>query len=91
MANECVNGARPNDYGTPEDNFEMIAELWTAYLGYDVTAFDVSAMMVLLKLARTRTGNGTADCYIDIAGYAACGFEQYAKFKEEELMMETDW
>ena len=45
------------------------------YLGHDVTAKDVVAMMILLKLARVQTGKGTDDCYIDIAGYAACGGE----------------
>lgn len=74
-AKEIVNGQREQDYGSPEDNFGKIAMLWTAYLGHDVVAKDVVAMMILLKLARAQTGKGTDDCYIDIAGYAACGGE----------------
>lgn len=74
-AKDIVNGQREQDYGSPEDNFNKIAMLWTAYLGHDVTAKDVVAMMILLKLARAQTGRGTDDCYIDIAGYAACGGE----------------
>ena len=31
------------------------------------------AMMALLKIARVQTGSGTADCFVDLAGYAACG------------------
>lgn len=72
---ECVNGARENDYGTPEDNFGVIADLWTTYLDYEITKQDVANMMILLKIARIKTGTGTDDCYVDIAGYSACGYE----------------
>lgn len=78
-AKEIVNGHREEEYGSPEDNFKLIAMLWTSYLGYDVLAKDVAAMMILLKIARAKTGAGTEDCYIDIAGYAACGGEIESK------------
>jgi len=32
-AQECVCGQREQDYGTPESNFGLIADLWNAYLG----------------------------------------------------------
>ena len=32
-AEECVCGQREQDYGTPEDNFKIIADLWNDYLG----------------------------------------------------------
>lgn len=79
-AKKCVCGERENDYGTPEDNFKQIAALWDAYLGYHVTPTDVAVMMALLKIARIKSGNGgTMDCFIDLAGYAACGGEIAAK------------
>lgn len=31
-AQECVCGQREQDYGTPESNFGLIADLWNAYL-----------------------------------------------------------
>lgn len=31
-AMRCVCGDREQDYGTPERNFELIADLWTTYL-----------------------------------------------------------
>ena len=67
---------RQDSYGKPEDNFEIIAELWSGYLG-DVLlrAEDVAIMMILLKIARIRTGKYNPDNYIDIAGYAACAAE----------------
>lgn len=74
-AKTCVCGQQQEDYGTPEDNFGMIARLWSRYLGYTVNSADVAAMMILLKIARIRTGTGTEDCWVDIAGYAACGCE----------------
>lgn len=40
-----------------------------------ICAEDVAAMMVLFKVGRLATGAGTADTWVDIAGYAACGGE----------------
>ena len=77
-AKEIVNGQREQDYGTPEDNFGLIADLWSVYLGAvgtDLYPEDVAHMMGLFKIARLATGQGTADSYIDLAGYAACGGE----------------
>lgn len=66
---------RQDKYGNCEDNFGIIAEFWTGYLNTEVTAEDVAVMMMLLKIARIRTGVYDVDNYIDIAGYAACGSE----------------
>lgn len=74
-AMRCVCGERQDQYGTPEDNFGTIANLWTAYLGYPVSAVDVAMMMSLLKIARIKTGTATEDSFVDLAGYAACGAE----------------
>ena len=72
---KCVCGERQDQYGTPEDNFGTIANLWTAYLGYPVSAVDVAMMISLLKIARIKTGTATEDSFVDLAGYAACGAE----------------
>lgn len=74
-AERCVCGHREQDYGSPEDNFKIIALLWSAYLDHPVNPLDVAMMMSLLKVARIRSGNGTMDSFIDLAGYAACGGE----------------
>lgn len=74
-AHECVCGQREQDYGSPEDNFKRIANLWTAYTGVEISPANVAVMMALLKIARLR-GNGThIDSWVDLAGYAACGAE----------------
>ena len=60
-----------------EDNFRTIADLWTAYLGFDliITDRDVAAMMTLLKIARLKSNPDNADNWIDACGYMACGGE----------------
>lgn len=80
-AAECVCGSREEDYGSPEDNFAVIAALWTAYTGTDVTPKDVAMMMALLKIARAKAGS-KPDTYVDLAGYAACGAEISARDPE---------
>ena len=82
-AKNCVCNDRNGQYGEPEDNFAIIANFWQDYLyavtgeRITVTAADVASMMVLFKVARvaTATGNVSADSFVDIAGYAACGGE----------------
>lgn len=70
-----VTGDREQQYGKPEDNFAIIAELWGTYTGYKFSPVDVAMMMVLLKAARIKTGVGTVDSFVDLAGYAACAGE----------------
>ena len=74
-AESCVCGQREQDYGTPEQNFQLIADLWSAYLRSNISAQDVAMMMALLKIARIKNGGGTGDSFVDLAGYAACGAE----------------
>ena len=74
-ARECVSGQRQLDYGTPEDNFSIIANLWSAYTGSSISALDVAMMMALLKIGRIKNGGGSGDSFVDLAGYAACGAE----------------
>lgn len=79
MAAKITKGERETQYGGPEDNFRKIAELWSAYLSKEeavvLTAEDVAVMMILFKVGRLTTGGGSADTWVDIAGYAACGGE----------------
>ena len=76
-AEKCVCGQREQDYGTPEDSFEMIGKLWTVYLDYatKIDAHDVAAMMALLKIARISENPQHMDSWVDGCGYFACGGE----------------
>lgn len=74
-ARKCVCGDREQDYGSPENNFRTIANLWSAYTGRHYSSVDVAAMLALLKIARIASGNAKTDNWVDLAGYAACGGE----------------
>ena len=94
-AERCVCGQREQDYGTPEDSFNIIADLWAVYLkGCGVSidfldSHDVAAMMALLKIARISENPQHMDSWVDLAGYAACGAtcgEHYDDWNEEDLL-----
>lgn len=76
-AKKCVCGNREQDYGTPEDNFRKIGDLWSIYLDCNVKidAYDVAVMMALLKISRLSNNPEHMDSWFDLAGYAACGGE----------------
>ena len=84
-AEKCVCGHREQDYGTPEDSFEMIGKLWTVYLDYatKIDAHDVAAMMALLKIARISENPQHMDSWVDGCGYFACGGEIAGKEAQE--------
>lgn len=81
-AERITTGEREQAYGSPEDNFTMIAGMWSAYLQTPITPEDVATMMILLKTARVKSGHGSDDNWVDIAGYAACGAEIQSKDPE---------
>lgn len=81
-AAEIVTKDRQSEYGTPEQNFELIACFWSDYVHAtnpesDIVlgGADVAAMMALMKIARIAAGKPKLDNWIDLAGYAACGGE----------------
>lgn len=81
-AKRIVCSDRNEQYGEPEDNFNVIADYWAAYLnnkykvGVPLDSGDVAHMMVLFKMGRITTAKAHKDDnYIDMAGYAACAME----------------
>lgn len=80
QATSIVTGARAAVYGGPEDNFRRIANLWNAYIAdtrhvdVDLQPHDVAALMILMKVARLEESPGHFDSWLDVAGYAACGW-----------------
>ena len=71
---KCILNDRQNTYGTPEDNFQTIANYWNEYLGireyFELSAKDVAVMMLLLKVARMKSSPNHIDNYVDCAGYS---------------------
>lgn len=75
-AARLIHSERNVHYGPPTENFDRIARLWSVVLGIDVTSEDVAMCMVAVKMARYASKSGfQPDTWIDIAGYAGCGYE----------------
>jgi hypothetical protein len=78
IAAEAVCGERNQSYGSPADDFRTQGEMFSSYLSRTnkskvvVTASDIAALMILVKVAR-QAHRPKADNWIDAAGYAACG------------------
>ena len=86
-AKKCVCNDRESQYGNPEDNFSLIADLWNIYLHgkyqheATINAADVAVLMALLKIARLATGKFKEDSYVDCIGYMACAGEIGSNFQ----------
>lgn len=75
-AARIISGDRNKSYGGPEENFTRTAQIWSVILGITISNEQVAMMMVGLKVARFAHGAGfQPDTWIDIAGYAGCGYE----------------
>lgn len=75
IATTLVHGERNADYDEPADNFRRIADLWSVYLGTEIKPHDVAMLNILQKIARIMHSANKLDSWVDIAGYAACGWE----------------
>jgi hypothetical protein len=78
-AAKATEGPRGRDYGPPAVNLgERTADLWDAYLRHrdsEVDGRDVCIMQILVKVARLIESPAHKDSWLDIAGYAASGWE----------------
>ena len=78
-AHSIIYGDREKTYGHPSKNLNTIAVMWNAYLNakptengtFEINAKDVSALMMLVKVARFANDPTHRDNLIDICGYAA--------------------
>lgn len=76
-AQTIIYGDREKTYGHPAKNLKTIAHMWNAYLNnmddanFSVTAKDVAAMMMLVKVARFANDPSHRDNLVDVCGYAA--------------------
>jgi hypothetical protein len=73
-----TTGERANVYGHPSVNLTRTAKLMNAYLnGLDreLTAADVAALMVCVKLARLHHSPDHYDSLLDIAGYMSAAWD----------------
>lgn len=74
-AKACVCQNREMEHGSPERNFNLIADMWSVYVGVEISPVDVACMMTQLKMARIKTGMFKEDSFVDACGYMACAAE----------------
>ena len=74
-ARDLIMGPRAKTYGDKIVNHANIGKMWSAYLDKEITAHDAAVMLALLKVARTKFGQPTADTYVDAAAYMAIAGE----------------
>jgi hypothetical protein len=78
-ANQLVGGDRAKQHGDKRRNFQTIANMWSAYLGDQLakplTPEQIAWLMVLLKVARTKSGSKNVDNAIDAVGYSGIAGE----------------
>ena len=70
-ARQAITVDRAATHGSAENNFSMIAALWSADMGVPFKAIDVARLMVLFKVARAKSNPAHHDNAVDCAGYAA--------------------
>jgi hypothetical protein len=68
---DLISGERTRQHGDPVVCHQRIADLWSSYLGHRIGATDAALMLLLVKVARTRSGTLNSDDFRDAAGYAA--------------------
>jgi hypothetical protein len=79
-AEKLITGDRNETYGTPTQNFDNIAKLWNVQFrhllkdGAEFAAADVALAQIHVKMARM-VAQPKRDNFVDLAGYAACGWE----------------
>lgn len=79
-AKRIINGDRNNSYGPPNQDFDKTARFWSIYLSstntadVTITPYDVAVLMMLLKISRIAWDPFKEDNWVDLAGYAACGW-----------------
>lgn len=81
-AKKCVRGCNQHGYGATEENFVMIAKLWSAYVGTDFSPKDVAIMMALMKIAMIKKNNNEYS-FVDLVCYAAQAGEIATKGKKK--------
>jgi len=81
---KAVTQDRNNSYGPPTQDFSRTAEMlnamgfgWNGYGEVDgqIEPYHVALIMIVLKLSRLAWDSENEDSWLDIAGYASCGYE----------------
>lgn len=79
-AEALVMGSRNNQYGPPTQDFARTAAILNSLHfrkadGTELQPHDVAVIQIAVKLSRLKWSPEKRDSWVDIAGYAACGWE----------------
>lgn len=81
-ASSCIQ-SRNLEYGLPSSDFSRAAEMLTALFSdrpsRKFNPWDIAVIQILVKLSRIQASPEKQDHWIDIAGYAACGYEAFSE------------
>lgn len=87
-AKRLVTGDRNAAHGPPEQDFQRTADAMTAIYagklrpGERFQTWDVACLVALVKLSRIQQSPRNRDNWVDLAGYAACGWECVTRSQE---------
>jgi hypothetical protein len=87
-AQRLVHGDRQADYGHPLDDFSRTAKMWSAILGFPVSAEQVGLCMCAVKIGR-QCNRPKRDNMTDLAGYAATVQMCQEERERREVAVET--
>jgi len=78
-ATDAVMGARNKKYGPPKQDFDRSAgvlnSLGFQFQGGRIHSHHIAMIQVAVKLSRLTSSPSHEDSWVDLAGYAACGYE----------------
>jgi hypothetical protein len=83
LANEAVEDRR-QIYGQPENNLTRMADLASPLVGLQVTPIEAVLICIAQKMSRLVESPTHEDTWVDIAGWAACGYEIAKRMEQEE-------
>ncbi len=74
-ATKLTYSSRQDEYGTPQENHDRIAKLWSVVLDIPVTPWQVALCMNQVKVARLVHQHHKLDNWVDAVAYMAIGGE----------------
>lgn len=80
-----VLSLRGEHYGEVSADFSRVAKMWSCLYeaGRDIEPHEVAMHMICIKLSRLVESPGHRDNWLDIAGYAACGWEAVVELEKQ--------
>lgn len=78
---EAITKQRNNEYGPPTQDFTRTAAFWSFLFAHKLKdgelfeSYDIALAQIALKLSRATWSPEKQDHWLDIAGYAGCGWE----------------